>query len=115
INAHATSTPLGDVAEAIAIRAMLGDDATDNVVVTAPKALFGHLLGAAGAIESLSTVLALHHRTVPPTINLDDPDDDVPLDIAAEPRELPGGRIVAFNNAFGFGGANVVVAFASLA
>lgn len=111
INAHATSTPLGDVAEALAIRAVLGDEAADRLVVTAPKSLFGHLLGAAGAIESLATVLALHHRTVPPTINLDDPDDDVPLDVATEPRTLPDGRIVAFNNAFGFGGANVVVAF----
>ncbi|MQA81300.1 MAG: beta-ketoacyl-ACP synthase II [Streptosporangiales bacterium] len=115
INAHATSTPLGDIAEAIAIRATLGDEATDNLVVTAPKSLFGHLLGAAGAIESMSTVLALHHRVVPPTINLDDPDDEVPLDIATEPRELPGGDLVAFNNAFGFGGANVVVAFGTYA
>ncbi|HEX6445176.1 MAG TPA: beta-ketoacyl-[acyl-carrier-protein] synthase family protein [Streptosporangiales bacterium] len=113
INAHATSTPLGDDAEALAIRSVLGDDAADRLVVTAPKSLFGHLLGAAGAIESMATVLALHHRTVPPTINLDDPDDDIALDIATEPRELPAGRIVAFNNAFGFGGANVVVAFAS--
>jgi 3-oxoacyl-[acyl-carrier-protein] synthase II len=113
INAHATSTPLGDDAEALAIRSVLGDDAADRLVITAPKSLFGHLLGAAGAIESMATVLALHHRTVPPTINLDDPDDDVRLDIATEPRELPAGRVVAFNNAFGFGGANVVVAFAS--
>ncbi|MBO0889879.1 MAG: beta-ketoacyl-ACP synthase II [Acidothermales bacterium] len=113
INAHATSTPLGDDAEALAIRSVLGDDAADRLVVTAPKSLFGHLLGAAGAIESMATVLALHHRVVPPTINLDDPDDDVQLDVATEPRELPAGRIVAFNNAFGFGGANVVVAFAS--
>lgn len=115
INAHATSTPLGDIAEAIAIRGTLGDEATDNLVVTAPKSLFGHLLGAAGAIESLSTVLALHHRMVPPTINLDDPDDEVPLDIATEPRELPEGDLVAFNNAFGFGGSNVVVAFGTYA
>lgn len=115
INAHATSTPLGDIAEAIAIRATLGNEATDNLVVTAPKSLFGHLLGAAGAIESLSTVLALHHRVVPPTINLDDPDDEVPLDIATEPRELPEGDLVAFNNAFGFGGSNVVVAFGTYA
>lgn len=112
INAHATSTPLGDDAEALAIRSVLGDDAADRLVVTAPKSLFGHLLGAAGAIESMATVLSLYHRVVPPTINLDDPDDDVELDIATEPRELPAGRIFAFNNAFGFGGANVVVAFA---
>ncbi|MQA04265.1 MAG: beta-ketoacyl-ACP synthase II [Streptosporangiales bacterium] len=113
INAHATSTPLGDVAEATAIRAMLGNEAADNLVITAPKSLHGHLLGAAGAIESLATVLALHHRVVPPTINVDDLDDEMSLDIATEKRTLPDGRLVAFNNAFGFGGANAIVAFAT--
>lgn len=112
INAHATSTPAGDVAEALAIRTVFGDH-TDNIVVTAPKSAMGHLLGAAGAAESVATVLSLKHRVVPPTINLDDPDDDVRLDVATERRPLPDGPIAALNNGFGFGGHNVVVAFRS--
>ena len=112
VNAHATSTPQGDVAEALAIRQALGS-ATDQVVVTSTKSMTGHLLGAAGAVESVATVLALHHRVVPPTINLEDP-DDVGLDIATARRELPAGRISALNNSFGFGGHNVAVAFTSV-
>lgn len=111
INAHATSTEQGDVAEALGIRRTLGDKATDNVVVTATKSMHGHLLGAAGAIESLATVLALHDGVAPPTINLDDLDDDVRLDVPREARTLPEGDAVALNNAFGFGGHNVVIAF----
>jgi 3-oxoacyl-[acyl-carrier-protein] synthase II len=112
INAHATSTPLGDVAEATAIRNALGDTAAEHLVLTSTKSMTGHLLGAAGALESLATVLALHHRTVPPTINLDDP-EDIGLDIATEQRSLPGGSIAALNNSFGFGGHNVAIAFRS--
>jgi 3-oxoacyl-[acyl-carrier-protein] synthase II len=111
INAHATSTPQGDIAEAQAIRQALGADA-DRVVVTSTKSMTGHLLGAAGALESLATVLALHHRVVPPTINLEDP-EDVGLDLATTPRELPSGPVAALNNSFGFGGHNVAVAFRS--
>jgi 3-oxoacyl-[acyl-carrier-protein] synthase II len=111
LNAHATSTPQGDVAEANAIRGALGADA-DHVVVSATKSMTGHMLGAAGAVESIATVLALHHRQAPPTINLDDPDDDIELDVASsEPRALPDGDIAALNNSFGFGGANVAVVF----
>ena len=73
----------------------------------------GHLLGGAGALESIATVLALHDRVVPPTINLDDRDPKVDLDIATKPRDLPQGDIAALNNSFGFGGANVAVAFGS--
>lgn len=113
INAHATSTPMGDIAEALAIRTVFGDVA-DRIVVTAPKSAMGHLLGAAGAAESMATVLALKHRVVPPTINLEDPDDDITLDIATEKRTLPDGPIAALNNGFGFGGHNVVVAFQSV-
>jgi len=113
INAHATSTPAGDVAEAIAIRKALGS-ATDHAVATAPKSMIGHLLGAAGAVESIATVLALHHRVVPPTINLDKLDDGVQLDIATEPRKLADGDIAALNNSFGFGGHNVALAFKSV-
>lgn len=113
INAHATSTPAGDVAEAVAIRKALGS-ATDHAVATAPKSMIGHLLGAAGAVESIATVLALHHRVVPPTINLDKLDDGVQLNIATEQRKLADGDIAALNNSFGFGGHNVALAFKSV-
>ncbi len=110
VNAHATSTPLGDVAESKAIRATLGA-AADDVVVTSTKSMTGHLLGAAGALESIATVLALRHRQVPPTINVDDPDPDIELDLATKPRSLPDGDLAALNNSFGFGGHNVAIAF----
>ena len=112
INAHATSTPQGDLAEALAIRNALGK-AAGNVVLTSTKSMTGHLLGAAGALESVVTVLALHHRVVPPTINLDDP-EDIGLDVATEQRTLPDGDIAALNNSFGFGGHNVAIAFRSV-
>jgi 3-oxoacyl-[acyl-carrier-protein] synthase II len=112
INAHATSTPQGDIAEAQAIRQALGD-ATDGIVVTSTKSMTGHLLGAAGALESVATVLSLKHRVVPPTINLDDP-EDVGLDVADARRDLPAGDIAALNNSFGFGGHNVALVFASV-
>jgi 3-oxoacyl-[acyl-carrier-protein] synthase II len=111
INAHATSTPQGDVAEAGAIRSVLGDDPA--AVVTSTKSMTGHLLGAAGALESVATILAIHHRTVPPTINLDDP-EDVGLDLADKKRDLPAGDVAALNNSFGFGGHNVALAFRSV-
>ena len=111
INAHATSTPVGDTTEAHGIRSLLGDDA-DHVVVTATKSMTGHLLGAAGALESMATVLALRDRIAPPTINLDDPEDGLDVTIAANRAiELPAeGRLAALNNSFGFGGHNVAVA-----
>jgi 3-oxoacyl-[acyl-carrier-protein] synthase II len=75
----------------------------------------GHLLGAAGAVESIATILALQHRLAPPTTNLEDPDDDVRLDVVGlEPRSLPDGPIAALNNSFGFGGHNVALAFRSV-
>jgi 3-oxoacyl-[acyl-carrier-protein] synthase II len=113
INAHATSTPLGDVAEIKAIQNALGD-AAQETLLTSTKSMTGHLLGAAGALESLATVLALHHRLVPPTINLDNLDEAVTLDVAREQRKLPDGRIAALNNSFGFGGHNVALAFRSV-
>ena len=114
VNAHATSTPQGDIAEGLMIHATLGKYA-DEVVVTSTKSMTGHLLGGAGALEAIATVLAIHHRVSPPTINLDDLDPAVELDIPTTARELPGGDIAALNNSFGFGGANVAVAFGSLA
>ncbi|MDN4163557.1 beta-ketoacyl-[acyl-carrier-protein] synthase family protein [Nocardioides abyssi] len=111
INAHATSTPQGDVAEALAIRNALGG-ASSGAVLTSTKSMTGHLLGAAGALESVATVLALHHRTVPPTINLDDP-EDIGLDVADKVRDLPAGDVAGLNNSFGFGGHNVALVFRS--
>jgi 3-oxoacyl-[acyl-carrier-protein] synthase II len=113
VNAHATSTPAGDVVEGHAIAAALGA-AADGVVVSATKSMTGHLLGGAGAVEAVATILALRDRVAPPTINLDDPDEDVRIDIATKPRELaPHGRapMAALNNSFGFGGHNVALAF----
>ncbi|GAA3058844.1 beta-ketoacyl-[acyl-carrier-protein] synthase family protein [Streptomyces roseofulvus] len=111
LNAHATSTPQGDVAEIKALRQVFGDD-LDHVAVSATKSMTGHLLGGAGGIETVATVLALHHRTAPPTINVDDLDPEVEADIVrGEPRPLPEGTIAAVNNSFGFGGHNVVLAF----
>jgi 3-oxoacyl-[acyl-carrier-protein] synthase II len=113
INAHATSTPQGDLAEAAAIKNALGEDAAESLVLTSTKSMTGHLLGAAGALESVATVLALQHRIVPPTINLEDP-EDTGLDIATEPRKLGDGQLAALNNSFGFGGHNVAIAFRSV-
>jgi 3-oxoacyl-[acyl-carrier-protein] synthase II len=113
INAHATSTPQGDIAEGLMIHATLGSHA-DQVVVTSTKSMTGHLLGGAGALEAIATILAIHHRVSPPTINLDDKDPQVELDIPTSPRDLPSGDIAALNNSFGFGGANVAVAFGSV-
>ncbi len=112
INAHATSTPQGDVAECLAITQALGGE-TDHVVVTSTKSMTGHLLGAAGALESVATVLALQNRVAPPTINLETPDAELTLDVATEQRKLPDGDIAALNNSFGFGGHNVAIAFRS--
>jgi 3-oxoacyl-[acyl-carrier-protein] synthase II len=114
INAHATSTPTGDVAEARAIAGVLGEHAA-GTCISATKSMTGHLLGAAGAIETIATVLALYERKAPPTVNLDDPDDDVKLDIVrGEPRTLPDGPLAALNNSFGFGGHNVALAVRSV-
>ena len=110
INAHATSTPQGDVAEAEAIRHALGSGA-DEVIVTSTKSMTGHLLGAAGALESIATILALKHRVVPATINVDELDPAVQLDVATKQRDLAQGDIAALNNSFGFGGHNVAIAF----
>jgi 3-oxoacyl-[acyl-carrier-protein] synthase II len=112
INAHATSTPQGDLAEALAIRMALGDSA-GGAIVTSTKSMTGHLLGAAGALESVATILALQERKVPPTINLEDP-EDIGLDVARTVRPLPIGDIAALNNSFGFGGHNVALIFRSV-
>ncbi|MER6219042.1 beta-ketoacyl-ACP synthase II [Streptomyces sp. 900105755] len=111
VNAHATSTPQGDVAEIKALRKVFGDD-VDHMAISATKSMTGHLLGGAGGIETVASILALVNRTAPPTINLDDLDPEVNADVVrGEARQLPEGRIAALNDSFGFGGHNVVLAF----
>jgi 3-oxoacyl-[acyl-carrier-protein] synthase II len=110
VNAHATSTPKGDIAEGLMLHAVLGEH-VERCVVTSTKSMTGHLLGGAGALEAVATVLAIQDRMSPPTINLDNLDPQVDLDIPTTARPLPDGDIVALNNSFGFGGANVAVAF----
>ena len=114
LNAHATSTPLGDTGELRALRMALGSDA-EHIAISATKSMTGHLLGGAGGIETVFTVLAINELVAPPTINITELDDDADLDIVRdEPRALPAeteaGPIVALNNSFGFGGHNVVLA-----
>jgi len=114
LNAHATSTPAGDVAEAHALRLAFGND-VDHVAVSATKSMTGHLLGGAGAIESVFIVKALQERLAPPTINIENLDPAVTVDVVRDkPRPLPAGQIAALNDSFGFGGHNVVLAFATL-
>ncbi len=110
VNAHGTSTPQGDITEARSIRNALGD-AADEAIVTSTKSMTGHLLGGAGALETFATVMALKDRKVPPTINLENPEPDLGIEIAANTaRELPEGPLAALNNSFGFGGHNVAIA-----
>ncbi|MGH8960427.1 MAG: beta-ketoacyl-[acyl-carrier-protein] synthase family protein [Jatrophihabitantaceae bacterium] len=105
INAHATSTPVGDMGEAGAIAELFGED----TVVTGTKSMTGHLLGAAGAIEAIATVLTVRNDLVPPTINLEDPDDELHVDVPREPREMSVSA--AINDSFGFGGHNASLLF----
>lgn len=113
VNVHATSTPVGDIAEYTALREVFGAH-LDNIAISATKASTGHLLGGAGAIEAMFTVLALHERTAPPTINVSELDPEIPLDVVREPRTLADGELVAISNSFGFGGHNAVVGFRSV-
>jgi 3-oxoacyl-[acyl-carrier-protein] synthase II len=111
LNAHGTSTPLGDVNETNAIKAAFGDVARSGLVVSSTKSMTGHLLGGAGGVESVFTVLALHHQVAPPTINLTDPDPECDLDYCA--NEARSMKIeVAMKNNFGFGGTNGTLLFA---
>ncbi|WP_018504672.1 beta-ketoacyl-ACP synthase II [Parafrankia discariae] len=109
VNAHATSTPTGDVAESIALRLALGS-AIDSIAVTSTKSMTGHLLGAAGALEAVVTLLSLRERVVPATRNLDALDDEIALDVVSiDNRELGTGA--GLSNSFGFGGHDVCLAF----
>jgi 3-oxoacyl-[acyl-carrier-protein] synthase II len=115
INAHATSTPAGDLAEAMAIQRAIGAPAS-RITVSATKSMTGHLLGGAGAVESIATICALRQSVAPPTINLEDPDDEIisaGIHVSAKPCEFrtASNPAVALNNSFGFGGHNVTLAF----
>jgi 3-oxoacyl-[acyl-carrier-protein] synthase II len=109
INAHATSTPVGDIAEYTALKRVFGEH-LKSIPVSATKSSTGHLLGGAGAIEAIFTVLAVQQRIAPPTLNIDEQDPAIELDVVTSPREL-GDDILAISNSFGFGGHNAVVAF----
>jgi len=114
LNAHATSTPAGDIAEAGAITGAFKAH-LDQIAISATKSMTGHLLGGAGAIESIFVALALHQRMAPPTINIENLDEAIHLNIVRDkPRALPSGDIAALNNSFGFGGHNVAIAFRSI-
>jgi 3-oxoacyl-[acyl-carrier-protein] synthase II len=111
VNAHATSTPVGDIAEYKAMRSALGS-ALDNVVVTATKSMTGHLLGGAGAVESVFTIMGLKEGFIPPTLNLNNQDPEIQVNVAKDvPFKLASGANFALNNSFGFGGHNVCIAF----
>jgi 3-oxoacyl-[acyl-carrier-protein] synthase II len=109
VNAHATSTKVGDLTETRSIRSVLGDDA-DHVLLSATKSMTGHLLGGAGALETIFTVKAVHERLAPPTINVAQPDPELQVPLVRDtPAALPAGDIAAINNSFGFGGHNVAL------
>jgi 3-oxoacyl-[acyl-carrier-protein] synthase II len=112
INAHGTSTPLGDLAETLAVKRLLGDRA-GKVAVNSTKSMTGHLLGAAGAVEAVFSVLALRDQVSPPTINLRNPDPQCDLDYVPNvARKMP--IRVALSNSFGFGGTNGTLIFRQL-
>jgi 3-oxoacyl-[acyl-carrier-protein] synthase II len=113
INAHATSTPVGDIAEYNALLALFGDR-VHSIPVSATKGATGHLLGGTGALEAIFTIKAIYERMAPPTLNLDDQDPAIPLDVVTSPRPLGDGSLLALSNSFGFGGHNAVVAFRSV-
>jgi 3-oxoacyl-[acyl-carrier-protein] synthase II len=109
INAHGTSTPLNDAIETTAIKKCFGDHAY-NLNVSSTKSMTGHCLGASGAVEAVASVLALYNDTIPPTINLDNPDPACDLDYTAKVKQEKEVN-VALSNSMGFGGHNVTLGF----
>ena len=113
INAHATSTPVGDACETNAIKRFAGDYAKNGLLVSSTKSMIGHLLGGAGAVESAVCILAMKHGVVPPTINLDNPDVTTVMDLV--PKKAKKHDVnVAMSNSFGFGGTNAALIFAKV-
>ena len=109
VNAHGTSTPPNDLAESRALRRVFGDH-TDDIPVTSTKSAIGHLLGAAGGVEAVATVMAMTEGVIPPTLNLDRQDPEIILDVVAgEPRKAS--IATAISESFGFGGHNAVLVF----
>lgn len=113
VNAHATSTPVGDIAEYTALKRVFGDH-TSNLLVTATKGATGHLLGGAGAIEAVFTILALREQICPGTLNLENQDPQIPLIVPSSPTPLKRHGAIAISNSFGFGGHNAVLAFRNI-
>jgi 3-oxoacyl-[acyl-carrier-protein] synthase II len=112
VNAHGTSTPLNDRSETNAIKTALGEDVAARMPISSTKSAIGHLLGAAGAVEAIATLLALRDRIAPPTLNYEEPDEGLDLDyVPNEARPLQNGdaRAIGLSNAFGFGGHNAVL------
>jgi 3-oxoacyl-[acyl-carrier-protein] synthase II len=109
INAHGTSTPAGDVAEAAAVKSVFGEHAY-KLSVSSTKSMTGHLLGAAGAVEAIFSVLAIRDQVAPPTINLDEPDEGCDLDFVAH-QAKPMKIDAVLSNSFGFGGTNGSLVF----
>jgi 3-oxoacyl-[acyl-carrier-protein] synthase II len=115
VNAHGTATSLNDRSETLALKRALGAAAA-GVPVSSTKSAIGHLMGAAGAVEAIATLLALRARVAPPTLGLEEPDDELDLNYVpgrAQPLRDGGARAVGISNAFGFGGHNVVIALAA--
>ena len=110
VNAHGTSTPVGDIAEVKAIKNVFGDYVRKGLMVSSTKSMTGHLLGAAGGVEGAFAALALHHGIIPPTINVENQDPECDLDVVPnKAREVP--IKAAMSNSFGFGGTNAVILF----
>jgi 3-oxoacyl-[acyl-carrier-protein] synthase II len=112
VNAHGTSTPLNDRSETNAIKTALGEELAARMPISSTKSAIGHLLGAAGAVEAIATLLALRDRIAPPTLNYEEPDEGLDLDyVPNEARPLQNGdsRAIGLSNAFGFGGHNAVL------
>jgi 3-oxoacyl-[acyl-carrier-protein] synthase II len=118
INAHGTSTELNDSSETKAIKRVFGEELARTVPISSTKSSIGHLLGAAGAVEAIATLLAMKERVLPPTVGLEQPDPELDLDyvpLSARPLEPRGERPVALSNSFGFGGHNVVLCLEGVA
>jgi nodulation protein E len=109
VNAHGTGTPANDVAESLALALALGEHGR-TVPVSSTKSVHGHALGAAGALEAFATVMALHHREIPPTANFTELDPACDVNVIVAPTQAPDLR-AALSNSFAFGGLNAVLAF----